>query len=77
MLPAGLFSREQAAQAAPGDGTPGIVTTPTIPAPVPEATPPKHYVVVLVIDAGQASDVDLRSLPHIRALMQNGVTYDQ
>jgi arylsulfatase A-like enzyme len=58
--------------------TPGIVGTATsVPIPVPESTPARHYVVMVVIDAGQAANVDLQKLPHIHALMQNGVTYDR
>ena len=59
-------------------GTPGLAVTATLaPIPVPETTPPKHFVVMLVVDAGQAANVDLRGLPHIHALMQSGVTYDR
>lgn len=65
-------------QADVAGGTPGLVVTATSTAVlVPEATPARHYVVMLVIDASQAANVDLRSLPHIHALMQNGVTYDR
>src|SRR5947209_20534026 len=78
ILPFGLFSHGQSAQADVGGGTPGLIATATSASvPVAEATPPQHYVVLVVIDAGQAADVDLANLPHVHALMQNGVTYDR
>ncbi|MDQ2745451.1 MAG: hypothetical protein M3Z66_24590, partial [Chloroflexota bacterium] len=52
-------------------------TTPTVSTgPVREPTPPRHYVVVIVIDAGRASYYSLAQLPHIRALMRRGVVYN-
>lgn len=77
-MPLGLFSRGQAVHADVAGGTPGLIATATSEAvPVAEATPPRHYVVMVVIDAGQAADVSLSSLPNISALMRTGVTYDR
>ena len=45
--------------------------------PVKEPAPPQHYVVLIVIDAGRPDYLNLPGLPHIRALMNKGVVYDQ
>ena len=39
--------------------------------------PPQHYVVLLVIDGGQLAPLKRLKLPHIDALMKNGMIYDQ
>lgn len=58
--------------------SPSVTTTPTVSTgPVREPTPPRHYVVVIVIDAGRASYYSLAQLPHIRALMRRGVVYNR
>ncbi len=55
-----------------------LVPNPTVvPVPVAESTPPRHYVVMIVIDASPASNVVMSGLPHIHALMQNGIVYDR
>lgn len=52
--------------------------TATIPTgPIREQTPPRHYVVMIVVDAGRPSYYNARNLPHIHALMKHGVVYDQ
>ena len=52
--------------------------TPTVSTgPVREPTPPRHYVVVIIIDAGRASYYSLAQLPHIHALMRRGVVYNR
>jgi arylsulfatase A-like enzyme len=50
--------------------TPGII-------PQPEPTPPRHYVVMLVIDAGRMAYLQQSHLPHIEALMRHGIVYDR
>src|SRR5579875_2485585 len=52
--------------------TPGTTTT-----PVPESLPPAHNVVLIVIDAGRPSYLKLTALPHIAALIRDGVTYSR
>jgi arylsulfatase A-like enzyme len=47
------------------------------PGPTREPTPPRHYVVLIVIDAGRPSDLTFSGLPHIHALMAHGVVYDR
>jgi hypothetical protein len=37
--------------------------------------PSRHYVVMIVVDAGRTNYFDLPHLPHIHALMHNGVVY--
>lgn len=52
-------------------------TATTAPSPVKEPTPPRHYVVLIVIDAARPSYLALTRLPHIQALMQDGTVYDR
>lgn len=59
--------------------TGGTATATAIPgsAPVEEQTPPRHYVVVLVIDAARPMYLNAPRLPHIDALIHNGVVYSR
>ncbi|MGH2448761.1 MAG: alkaline phosphatase family protein [Chloroflexota bacterium] len=50
--------------------TPGIT-------PVAEHFPPRHNVVMIVIDAGRPSYFSLAKLPHLQALMRQGIVYNQ
>ncbi|GAC1629755.1 MAG: hypothetical protein NVS4B2_12280 [Chloroflexota bacterium] len=45
--------------------------------PVAEPTPPRHYVVLIVIDASRPVYQELARMPHIGALMRSGVVYDR
>lgn len=45
--------------------------------PAASTRPPAHYVVLLVIDGGRPSYLQLTRLPHIQSLMQHGTVYDQ
>jgi predicted AlkP superfamily pyrophosphatase or phosphodiesterase len=45
--------------------------------PVPELSLPRHYVVLIVVDAGKPSYYSLARLPNIGALMRGGVVYDR
>src|SRR5579875_1474499 len=60
------------AATASGSVTPGATKT-----PVSEPIPPVHNVVFLVIDAGRPSYLKLGRLPHINALIRNGVSYSR
>lgn len=52
-------------------------TTTPVPTPVKEPAPPRHYVVLIVIDAARPMYFNHVSLPHIDALMKTGVVYDR
>lgn len=52
------------------------IPTPTL-GPVAEPTPPRHYVVLIVIDANRPIYQALSRMPHIGALMRSGVVYDR
>lgn len=59
-------------------GTPApTATSPSGPTPVAEPTPPRHYVVLFVVDADSTAYFTLTKLPHIRALMSRGAVYDR
>lgn len=49
----------------------------TGPVPVQEHAVPRHYVVLIVIDGDRPSYLSLGHLPHIQALMNQGVVYDR
>jgi predicted AlkP superfamily pyrophosphatase or phosphodiesterase len=56
--------------------SPTVTDTPTS-VPVAEPTPPRHFVVLIVVDAGRISYQHLVRLPHIEALARHGIVYDQ
>jgi arylsulfatase A-like enzyme len=49
----------------------------TKPVPIQDQPPPRHYVVLIVIDAARAMYFNYAQMPHLRALMKNGVVYDR
>src|SRR5579884_1261617 len=69
----------KSALVAAAGGTP-LPSTPaptsTVVLPTPETAPPRHYVVMLVLDGFRTSYFHLAKTPHISALMRNGVVYD-
>ena len=46
-------------------------------APEREPAPPRHFVVLIVLDGGNPSYLNLGHLPHLQALMRRGVVYDR
>lgn len=80
---ASFYSLASALTATPDASGAGITlsaagTSTATPIPVvPEPTPPRHYVVMIVIDADRTSYDSLTRLPHIQALMQRGTVYDR
>lgn len=70
--------RQYVGFAAGATPSPTSVTATATPVIVQEPTPPRHYVVLIVIDGARPDYLTgLTKLPHIGALMQHGTVYDR
>ncbi|MGH2442521.1 MAG: alkaline phosphatase family protein [Chloroflexota bacterium] len=79
-IPATSAATSTRAPATATSTSPGATATSqatSSPIPTQEQLPPAHYVVLLVVDAGRPSYFFSTKLPHIDALMHQGVSYDR